>query len=52
VNADPATTADAAKALSEIDRDTYLGTMLQNASNPKSRLPEAVKPSDSFDIKE
>lgn len=49
VNADPATTADAAEALAGIDKDTYLGAMLQNASNPMYRLPEGVKPSEFFD---
>lgn len=49
VNADPSTTADASEELLGIDKETYLGAMFQNASNPKFRLPEKVKPSEFFE---
>jgi len=49
VNADPATTADVGETLLGIDKEIYLGTMLQNAANPKYRLPEGVKPSEFFE---
>ncbi|MEC4813885.1 MAG: di-heme oxidoredictase family protein [Scytonema sp. PMC 1069.18] len=49
LNADPTTTADASKAVLDIDKDIYLGTILQNASNPKFRLPEGVQPSEFFE---
>ncbi|MCU0534175.1 MAG: hypothetical protein MUD14_09805 [Hydrococcus sp. Prado102] len=49
VNADPSTTADAGESLLGIDKETYLGTMLQNASNREFRLPEGVKPSEFFE---
>lgn len=46
LNADPTTTADAAATILGIDKETYLGTMLQNAANSKFRLPEAERPSE------
>ncbi|MBE9170218.1 hypothetical protein IQ238_22775 [Pleurocapsales cyanobacterium LEGE 06147] len=49
VNADPSTTADSSEELLGIDKEIYLGTMLQNAANSKYRLPEGVKPSEFFD---
>ncbi|PPS42286.1 di-heme oxidoredictase family protein [Chroococcidiopsis sp. TS-821] len=49
VNADPATTADVGGELLGVDKEIYLGTMLQNASNPKFRLPNKVKPSEFFE---
>ncbi|MCA1991302.1 MAG: hypothetical protein LDL41_04530 [Coleofasciculus sp. S288] len=49
VNADPSTTADASEELLGIDKETYLGAMFQNASNPKFRLPEGAKPSEFFE---
>jgi hypothetical protein len=48
VNADPTTTADASKDLLDIDKELYLGTMFQNAANPKFRLPKKAKPSEFF----
>jgi hypothetical protein len=49
INADPTTTADAAEAVIGVDKETYLGTMFQNAANPKFRLPEGVQPSEFFE---
>ena len=46
LNADPTTTADAAETVLGIDKEIYLGTMLQNAADAKFRLPEAVSPSE------
>ncbi|HEY9696348.1 MAG TPA: hypothetical protein V6D10_03745 [Trichocoleus sp.] len=48
-NSDPSTGADASLPLLGIDKETYLGVMLQNAANPQFRLPEGTKPSDFFD---
>lgn len=45
-NSDPTTGSYAASALLGIDKETYLGVMLQNAANPKFRLPESAKPSE------
>jgi hypothetical protein len=49
VNADPTTTADVAEATIGVDKETFLGTMLQKAASPKFRLPEAVRPSEFFE---
>ncbi len=49
LNADPTTTADASESVLGIEKEVYLGTILQNASNRKFRLPENVKPSEFFD---
>lgn len=46
LNADPTTTADAAETVLGIDKEVYLGTMLQNAADAKFRLPAAVRPSE------
>ncbi|PSB23045.1 hypothetical protein C7B76_01245 [filamentous cyanobacterium CCP2] len=46
LNADPTTTADAAESVLGIDKETYLGSMFQNASSSHYRLPEGVKPSE------
>ncbi|WP_445214884.1 hypothetical protein [Brasilonema sp. UFV-L1] len=46
INADPTTTVDASESVLGIDKQVYLGAMLQNASNPKFRLPEGVQPSE------
>ncbi len=48
INADPTTTAYASDKVLGIDKETYLGAMLQNASNPKFRLPRVVRPSEFF----
>lgn len=48
-NSDPTTGADSSQALLGIDKETYLGVMLQNAANPKFRLPAGVRPSKFFD---
>ncbi|WP_337885280.1 hypothetical protein [Fischerella thermalis] len=49
LNADPTTTADASESVLGIDKEVYLGTMLQNASSPDFRLPEGAKPSEFFE---
>jgi hypothetical protein len=49
LNADPTTTADAAPEVLGIGKETYLGTMLQNAPNDHYRLPEGGKPSEFFE---
>lgn len=49
LNADPTTTADASESVLGIDKEVYLGTMLQNASSPDFRLPEDAKPSEFFE---
>lgn len=49
VNSDLTTGADASEPLLGIDKEIYLGTMLQNAANPRFRLPEGAKPSEFFD---
>ncbi|RUT05653.1 hypothetical protein DSM106972_036600 [Dulcicalothrix desertica PCC 7102] len=49
LNADPTTTADESEEILGIDKEVYLGAMLQNASSPKFRLPEGAKPSEFFD---
>ncbi|WP_442854680.1 hypothetical protein [Fischerella sp. PCC 9605] len=49
LNADPTTTADASESVLGIDKEVYLGTMLQNASSREYRLPEGAKPSEFFD---
>lgn len=47
-NSDATTGADGSQALLGIDKDTYLGVILQNAANPQFRLPEAANPSAFF----
>ncbi|WP_233221082.1 hypothetical protein [Chlorogloea sp. CCALA 695] len=49
-NSDGTNSADASQTLLGIDKETYLGTILQNAANPAFRLPEESKPSEFFDI--
>lgn len=48
-NSDATTAADSSQILLGIDKETYLGLILQNAANPKFRLPEGAKPSDFFE---
>jgi hypothetical protein len=45
-NSDPTTGAYASPYLLGIDKETYLGVILQNSANGKFRLPEGVKPSE------
>lgn len=45
-NSDPTTGSYASQALLGIDKETYLGVILQNSANPKFRLPEGAKPSE------
>lgn len=49
LNADPTTTADAAPEVLGIDKDLYLGTIFQNASHSRYRLPEGAQPSEFFE---
>ena len=49
LNADPTTTADESEEILGIDKEVYLGTMLQNASSQKFKLPEGAQPSEFFD---
>ncbi|WP_052050825.1 di-heme oxidoredictase family protein [Leptolyngbya sp. KIOST-1] len=49
LNADPTTTADAAPKVLGIGKETYLGTMFQNAASDRLRLPEGARPSEFFD---
>lgn len=44
-NSDPTTGSYASQALLGIDKETYLGVILQNSANPKFRLPNGAKPS-------
>ncbi len=45
-NSDQTSTADASKQLLGIDKETYLGVILQNSANPAFRLPQGAKPSE------
>ncbi|MFM7427861.1 MAG: hypothetical protein ACKO7W_23155 [Elainella sp.] len=45
-NSDPTTGAYASQALLGLDKETYLGVILQNAANRQFRLPEGAKPSE------
>lgn len=47
-NSDPTTGADSSLPLLGIDKETYLGLILQNSANPAFRLPEGAKPSEFF----
>ena len=47
-NSDATTGADGSQATLGIDKETYLGVILQNAANPAFRLPEATSPSEFF----
>lgn len=48
-NSDGTAGADASLPLLGIDKETYLGVLLQNAANPAFRLPDGAKPSEFFD---
>ena len=48
-NSDATAGADASLPLLGIDKETYLGTLFQNAANPAFRLPDGAKPSEFFD---
>lgn len=48
-NSDPTSDSYGSKYLLGINKETYLGVMLQNAANPKFRLPQGAKPSDFFE---
>lgn len=45
VNSDPTTSSYASKYLLGMDKETYLGVILQNAADRKFRLSEGAKPS-------
>lgn len=47
-NSDATTGADSSLPLLGIDKETYLGVILQNSVNPDFRLPEGAKPSEFF----
>lgn len=47
-NSDATTGADSSEPLLGIDKETYLGIILQNSANPAYRLPEGAKPSEFF----
>ena len=47
-NSDATTGADGSPLQLGIDKDTYLGVLLQNAANPVFRLPDGVQPSVFF----
>ena len=47
-NSDPTTGADSSLPLLGIDKETYLGLILQNSANPTFRLPEGATPSEFF----
>lgn len=48
-NSDATTGADGSQDQLGIDKETYLGVILQNAANPTLRLPDGAKPSEFFD---
>jgi mono/diheme cytochrome c family protein len=48
-NSDQTAGADGSQKLLGIDKDTYLGVILQNSANPKFRLPNAARPSEFLD---
>ncbi|WNZ27186.1 hypothetical protein HJG54_30225 [Leptolyngbya sp. NK1-12] len=45
-NSDPTTGSYASQALLGMDKETYLGVILQNSANPLFRLPAGAKPSE------
>ncbi len=47
-NSDATTGADSSLPTLGIDKETYLGVILQNAANPAFRLPEGAKPAEFF----
>jgi hypothetical protein len=49
LNADPTTTADAAPDVLDIPKETYLGSIFQNAPRAHFRLPEGAHPSEFFE---
>jgi len=48
-NSDLTTGADASQQILGIDKETYLGVILQNSANPDFRLPQNAKPSEFFE---
>ena len=48
-NSDPTTGADSSLPLLGIDKETYLGVILQNSANTRFRLPNGARPSEFFD---
>ena len=48
-NSDLTSGGDASKKLLGIDKETYLGILLQNSANPDFRLPEDARPSEFLD---
>ncbi|MFN6569160.1 hypothetical protein [Dendronalium sp. ChiSLP03b] len=48
-NSDLTTGADASQQLLGIDKETYLGVILQNSANSAFRLPAGAKPSEFFE---
>jgi hypothetical protein len=48
-NSDLTSGGDSSQELLGIDKETYLGVLLQNSANSKFRLPEGAKPSEFFD---
>ncbi|HEY9691466.1 MAG TPA: hypothetical protein V6D15_04640 [Oculatellaceae cyanobacterium] len=47
-NSDATNGADGSQEVLGIDKETYLGVLLQNAANPAFRLPKGAKPSEFF----
>lgn len=47
-NSDATTGADSSEPLLGIDKETYLGILLQNSANPAFRLPDGAKPSEFY----
>lgn len=45
-NSDPTTGANASEKLLGIDKETYLGVILQNSADRRFRLPDGAKPSN------
>ncbi|MCU0569906.1 MAG: hypothetical protein MUF49_25455 [Oculatellaceae cyanobacterium Prado106] len=48
-NSDPTTGGNISQDLLGIDKETYLGAILQNAADAKFRLPQGAKPSSFFE---
>ncbi|MBD1921088.1 hypothetical protein H6F77_08290 [Microcoleus sp. FACHB-831] len=48
-NSDATTGADSSEPLLGIDKETYLGVILQNSANKSFRLPQGARPSKFFD---
>lgn len=49
VNSDLTTGGDASKPMYGIEKDLYLGTILQNSANPAFRLPDRANPTQFLD---